>query len=114
MIVKMQHVAPFLLLMRGQDSPHAGDYQVVGRQSRGAGIRDRQRGNPLVARPRRASSPQSELSTGRASAQRELPAVPRDTPVPFQSYEFIGASEKVSLRALAGCQLVEDSAVSPS
>ena len=36
-----------------------------------------------------------------------------DTPVPFQSYELIGASEKVSLGVPAGCQLIEDAAVSP-
>jgi hypothetical protein len=38
---------------------------------------------------------------------------PRDIPVPFQGYEFIGALEKVSHGALTGCQIVEDSAVSP-
>jgi hypothetical protein len=42
---------------------------------------------------------------------RPLCAVNRpggDTPIPFQSYELIGASEKVSLGVPAGCQLVED------
>src|ERR1017187_8663864 len=113
MIVKMQHVAPFLLLSAGKILPTL----AITRLWAGKAVAlEFEAGKEEIRwwRGRDARQVRSELSTGRASAQRELPAVPRDTPVPFQSYEFIGASEKVSLRALAGCQLVEDSAVSPS
>jgi len=54
------------------------------------------------------------LPTGRAELLKGTFSSLRGYTNPLPKLRLIGASEKVSHGVLAGCQLVEDSAVSPS